>query len=105
MHWLDRDAKPSPSLSVLGSCNPSCPLTKVSAPQRSSDPLRYGVELNPQEEPSRRDWEERSQDSGERGVQKMRTVVERQGREKAARTQCVVGTLDVDIWRADGLIA
>ena len=33
-----------------------------------------------------------------------RSGAERQG-EKAARTQCVVGTLDVDIWRTDGLIA
>ena len=33
-----------------------------------------------------------------------RSGAERQG-EKAARTQCVVGTFDVDIWWADGLIA
>lgn len=31
--------------------------------------------------------------------------IERLGGKKAARTQCVVGTLDVDVGRADGLIA
>lgn len=31
--------------------------------------------------------------------------MEKQEREQAARTQCVVGTLNVDIWWADGLIA
>lgn len=40
-----------------------------------------------------------------RVYREMKRVMKRWGRGEAARTQCVVSTLDVDIWRADGLIA
>lgn len=100
-----RSPAPHSQFRFSATSHPAASTYPSTTPAKVLRPLEVWDKAQPQEKPQ--------EETGRGGAKAVRRKVDREMKrsgaerqdEKAARTQCVVGTLDVDIWRADGLIA